>query len=412
LSAAVLLLGFFIVNERTWLKKLKQEVTEKTKDLEGYAQRLERSQKRYRAVVESADDLIFILGKNLHVWSMNKTWTRLSGQETPEVLGASILNIMTFYKPDEVSKAIDGALALRQPVSQEHHVTIGDREYWLDTKYTPFLAYEGSDEGTSVVLVIARDITEHKQIENQLINTEKLASLGSLSAGIAHEINNPIAIILGFAEVLKDRFKSDSKEQQIIQAIERQGEKCKKIVENLLVFARIPGEGTGAMETSVVDDLARVLDVVQNSLVTQKIDLKLDIGENLPKVKADGLQLEQVFLNIINNAAAAMENGGVLTIYVFRSDLFVAVAFKDTGHGIPRKNLGNIFEPFFTTKEVGKGTGLGLSVSYGIVKKFGGEIEVESRTRGESVRPGTTFTVYLSILNGGEKTVGNDSVKT
>jgi signal transduction histidine kinase len=116
-------------------------------------------------------------------------------------------------------------------------------------------------------------------------------------------------------------------------------------------------------------------------------------------VKADGRQVEQVFMNVISNAVAAMENGGVLTIAAYRSDGSVKITFKDTGVGIPRQNMDKIFEPFFTTKDVGKGTGLGLSVSYGIIKKFGGEIEVESRTREESSQPGTMFTISLPVLD-------------
>lgn len=396
-TAALLLLVFLIVNERTWLKKLELEVEEKTKDLEEYARKLERSQKRYRSLVESADDMIYTLDKNLQVWSMNRTWVRLTGQEIERVIGRGILDVIEYKAPKQVAQAVHDALSLRRPISQEEEVRIGERDYWLDTKYTPFLAHEASLEGFSTVLVIARDITEHKKFEGQLMNTEKMASLGSLAAGIAHEINNPIAIILGFSEVLKDRFAPGSKEKEIVETIERQGDNCRKIVENLLAFARIPQEVCTEMD--VADDLQRVINVVKNSLVTQKIDLKINLAEDLPKVKADGRQVEQVFMNIISNAVAAMENGGVLTIRAYRSDGSVKVAFKDTGVGIPRQNMDKIFEPFFTTKEVGKGTGLGLSVSYGIIKKFGGEIEVESQTREESSQPGTTFTIVLPVLS-------------
>jgi two-component system NtrC family sensor kinase len=135
-----------------------------------------------------------------------------------------------------------------------------------------------------------------------------------------------------------------------------------------------------------------------NTLVTKKVDLKTDIEEDLPRVKGDGQQLEQVFLNIINNAVAAMDRGGILTISAHRSNGAVRVAFADTGRGIPKENLDKIFEPFFTTKKVGEGTGLGLSVSYGIVKKFGGDIQVFSKSEADGDgQPGTTFTVILPV---------------
>ncbi|MBN2123125.1 MAG: HAMP domain-containing histidine kinase, partial [Deltaproteobacteria bacterium] len=216
-------------------------------------------------------------------------------------------------------------------------------------------------------------------------------------SGVAHEINNPIAVILGFTELLLERFPEGSKEHEILATIERQGNNCKRIVENLLAFARIPQRT--ALETDVVEDLQRVVNVVMNTLLTEKVDLKTDIEEDLPAVKGDGSQLEQVFLNIINNAIAAMDVGGLLTISAHRMGDMISVSFTDTGHGIPPENMNRIFEPFFTTKKVGEGTGLGLSVSYGIVKKFGGEILVRSQTAQEGESPGTTFAVLLPAVH-------------
>jgi signal transduction histidine kinase len=282
-------------------------------------------------------------------------------------------------------------------IGHEERVKIGDKEYWLDTKYRPVLT--GGNK-TNQVLVISRDITEHKTMEDQLFHTEKLASLGSLSAGVAHEMNNPIAIILGFTEMLMEKFPEVSKEYEILKTIDRQASNCQRIIENLLTFARIPEKTT--TETDVVDDLQNVVKVVMNTLVTKTIDLRTDIEEDLPKVRGDGQQIEQVFMNIINNAAAAMEGGGILTISAHRANDKVRVSFKDTGRGILPENLDKIFEPFFTTKKVGEGTGLGLSVSYGIVKKFGGDIWVKSQTDKDSSEPGTTFTVVLSVADGGK----------
>jgi two-component system NtrC family sensor kinase len=133
------------------------------------------------------------------------------------------------------------------------------------------------------------------------------------------------------------------------------------------------------------------------------VDLRTDIQKDLPKVKADSQYLEQVFLNIINNAVAAMEGGGILTISAYRSDDTVDIGFTDTGHGISRENMDKIFEPFFTTKRVGEGTGLGLSVSYALIKKVGGDIRVKSRTTAEGEEPGTTFTISLNVADGDRK---------
>jgi signal transduction histidine kinase len=198
--------------------------------------------------------------------------------------------------------------------------------------------------------------------------------------------------------MLLERFPADSREHEILKAIERQGNNCKRIVENLLAFARIPQKTS--MQADVVEDLQRVVNVVMNTLLTRKVDLKTDIEEDLPPVRGDGPQLEQVFLNIINNAVAAMEKGGILTISAYRNKGMVCIEFADTGSGIAPEIRDKIFEPFFTTKKVGEGTGLGLSVSYAIVKRFGGDIQVRSRAQTGGEPSGATFTVSLPEAEG------------
>jgi len=393
-TAAILTIFIFLIaNERAWLKTLEYEVKEKTKDLEGYAARLRRSQEKYRSLVESADDMIYTMDKDCKILSVNQYCLRLVGAQADEVVGKNVMDVIEYKTPENACSIVEKVLASSETMSHEERVKIGNREYWLDTKYKAVM----SDVGAAV-LVISRDITEHKMMEDQLFHTEKLASLGSLSAGVAHEINNPIAIILGFTEILLGRFAEDSKEYEILKTIERQGNNCKSIVENLLAFSRIPKKCT--LETDVVNNIQKVVNVVVNTLLTKKVDLKTDIEEDLPKVRGDGQQLEQVFLNIINNAVAAMDAGGILTISAHRSNDMVTMDFKDTGYGISPENMDRIFEPFFTTKKVGEGTGLGLSVSYGIVKKFGGEIQVKSQTSEEGKEPGTTFTVLLPVADG------------
>ncbi len=395
-AAVIAILVFLIANERAWLKTLEREVKEKTQDLESYAKRLRRSEERYRSLVESADDMIYTIDKDCNILSINRYWTRLTGQQAEEVIGKNIMDVVEYKAPDNICSIVGKAFETSETFAHEERVRMGNREYWLDTKYKPVMTTGGR---TSAVLVISRDITEQKMMEEQLFHTEKLASLGSLSAGVAHEMNNPIAVILGFTELLLERFPEDSKEHEILKTIERQGNNCKRIVENLLAFARIPQRVT--IKTNVVEDLQKVVSVVTNTLLTNKIDLKTDIEENLPKVTGDGQQLEQVFLNIINNAVAAMGGGGILTISAHRSHDMVEVGFSDTGHGISPENMDKIFEPFFTTKRVGEGTGLGLSVSYALVKKVGGDIRVKSQTRKEGEEPGTTATVLLNIANEG-----------
>jgi len=290
-AAILVVFLFFIVNERAWLKTLQYEVKEKTKDLESYARRLKDSEERYRSLVESADDMIYTMNRDCNVLSINQYSMGLIQRRCEDVIGRNITDIIKHENDDVVSSIVSKVFDTTESVPREERVKIGDREYWLDTKYKAVMS-----EGETTVLVISRDITEHKNMEARLFHTDKLASLGSLSAGVAHEINNPIAIILGFTEILLDRCAEDSKEYEILKTIERQGNNCKRIVENLLAFSRIPKKT--ATRTNVVENLKKVLDMVMNTLVTKKIDLETDIKEDLPKVRGDGPQLEQVFLNI------------------------------------------------------------------------------------------------------------------
>ena len=400
-AAVIIIFLFLMASERAWLKTLERVVREKTKDLQDYAERLRRSEERYRSLIESAEDMIYTVGKNCHILSVNQYFTRLTGQQEEQIVGKNITDIIEYKAPENARSILKKVFEKSETIDQEEQVRIGDREYWLDTKYKPVMTSEGQ---TGTVLVISRDITEHKRMEGQLFHTEKLASLGSLSAGVAHEINNPIAIILGFTELLLERFDEESKEYGILKTIERQGNSCQRIIENLLAFARIPEKTT--TETDVFDDIQKVVNVVMNTLLTKKVDLKTSIEEDLPKVRGDAQQLEQVFLNIINNAVAAMDDGGLLTISAHHSNDTVNIGFTDTGPGIPPENMDKIFEPFFTTKKVGKGTGLGLSVSYGILTKFGGDIRVKSQTRAEGKEPGTTFTVVLPVADTGNRESG------
>jgi signal transduction histidine kinase len=212
----------------------------------------------------------------------------------------------------------------------------------------------------------------------------------------AHEINNPLGVILGFTEILLDRIPPDSKEQEILKTIERQGLNAKRIVEKLMTYARQPAKQEES--TDLNKDIEMVTSLLQNNLLTNKIELELRLARELPRVHADSGELQQVFINLVNNAVAAMPNGGRLSVHtrVNPYSQMVEAIFADTGTGIPKEIADRIFDPFFTTKKVGEGTGLGLSVSYAIVSKSGGTISFETRLP-EAVggNPGTIFFVSL-----------------
>ncbi len=397
-TLAVLVMLFFLRSyEMQWVAALEWEVKIKTKDLHDYANRLGNSEARYRSLVESADDLICGLDRHGRVRTFNEQWTRFSGRPVGEAVGKRIVETIGFKDPGRIVDAIEDVRKASRPVSVEAEATVDGRLRRLDIKFTRVVCshpMDGEPESPTI-LMLARDKTEQKQVETQLFNAQKLAALGELSAGVSHEINNPIAIILGFTEMLLDREKKDGEQREMLKAIERQAENCRRIVENLLTFARVPQRETAAIDVGA--ELKKVLEVVANTLLTRKVVLETDIEENLQKVNGNASELEQVFLNIINNASAAMERGGVLTICARSAGRHVQIDFTDTGAGIPPENMEKIFEPFFTTKKVGEGTGLGLSVSYGLVQKFGGDIRVKSRVASDSQPGQTCFSVSLPI---------------
>ncbi len=238
-----------------------------------------------------------------------------------------------------------------------------------------------------------------KQREREVNLSSRLASLGTLAAGVAHEINNPIAIILGFTDILLDDTPPETRAFEQLKIIERQGLACKKIVENLGRFARIP-EQRGEF-TDINEEVLRAAAMVQNTLLTEKIVCHVDLQEGLPKAQGDPQGFQQVLLNLITNARGAMKDGGTLTVRSRREEDAVTVSVSDTGHGIRKEDLGRIFDPFFTTKAPGEGTGLGLSISHGIIEAAGGAITVQSHheEEAEGEPHGTTFTLKLPVAS-------------
>jgi signal transduction histidine kinase len=284
--------------------------------------------------------------------------------------------------------------------SKRHPVSIGDQEFWFSTSIVGIKDEHGNPFAYEI---ISRNITGRKAIEDRMINMEKLASIGTLAAGVAHEINNPMTVILGFTEHLLGKTDQLPEIHETLQIIEDEGLRCKKIVENLLTFARAPEiSETNAEVTGLLE---KTLTVVKNTLLTKKIRLETSLAPTLPRVKGDPQELQQVFINLINNAADAMRGGGVLKVATALNPdgKRVSIEFTDTGSGIPREAQAKIFDPFFTTKKTGEGTGLGLSTSYGIIAKFGGNIIFTSYPADEyPEKHGTTFTVYLPVITAPE----------
>jgi PAS domain S-box-containing protein len=249
------------------------------------------------------------------------------------------------------------------------------------------------------------DITLRKQTEEELLRSEKLASLGQLAASVAHEVNNPLAGILVYVKLFLKKFKeknlqSEKSETQLLK-MEKELERTSRIIRNLLDFARQSEPTMRSIDTNKVIEAALLL--AGNQINLENIKLEKKLNPNLPPVLADFDKIQQVLINIILNAIQAMPEGGTLTITSSLAGVVeldkaqknaVRIDIEDTGIGIPKENLSKLFTPFFTTKERGKGVGLGLSVVHGIIGKHKGRIEVESEPD-----IGTKFTIYLGVVD-------------
>ena len=380
---------------RRKLRHLEEEVQRQSVALELSQQELAKSEKLYKSLVESAEDAILNVDARGEIISINRYGARILGYTRRGIVGKTISEVFPGPSGREITRLVSEVFESRAGHRANFEIAVGGKEYFFHINLTPIR--EG--DNVASVLILGHDITSQKQMEDQMFHTEKLASLGQLAAGVAHEINNPLAIILGFSEVLSERMPENSEELKIIKTIERQGLNCKKIVENLMTFARAPEKTQH--DTDINRSIEILLEVVKGTILNKKVKIQLSLGEELPRVGGDADQLQQVFLNLINNAVLAMPQGGRLMIStrLNPSHNRVQVRFADTGTGIKKEHLAKIFDPFFTTRKVGEGTGLGLSVSYAIIHKFGGTISCESKTKEEAgdQESGTAFTISLPL---------------
>ncbi|MBL7197394.1 MAG: HAMP domain-containing protein [Candidatus Omnitrophica bacterium] len=229
---------------------------------------------------------------------------------------------------------------------------------------------------------------EQRVLQQQVANAEKLASLGRLAAGVAHEINNPLTGVLTSGHLLLKKTPEDVPEREDLEIIVKETTRCRRIIKGLLDFAR---QTKPEMKLSDINEIiGESLSLIKNQASFHNIKIIKELSRSLPLVSVDPNQIKQVFINVIINAQEAMPDGGFLTISSAYKDRFIEVKFIDTGCGIPEENIGKLFDPFFTTKEESKGTGLGLAVSYGIIEGHQGSIEVESKSG-----QGTTVIVKL-----------------
>jgi PAS domain S-box-containing protein len=362
---------------------------------------LKQSEHSYRVLFESTlDGLIVMDIETMKVVFGNQTAAKLYGYES---MGDAIgINPLDFVHSDDKEKVIEVIKkdlfekGLRQ-VNEFRTMTRDGREMWISAIGT------GTEyQGRPAILVSIRDITEQKKVEGakrrleeQLQLSSRLAAIGELSAGVAHEINNPLTAIKGFSELLLARYDLDEAVKSDVKAIFKEVQRAIKVTQDMLSFAR--RHEPEKCFISINEALAKNLDLYACHMKTNNIDMVVEFDPELPKTMADFYQLQQVFMNIVINAEQAMSEAhgrGKLTVKTQRSDGMIQVIFADDGPGISEENMKRIFDPFFTTKEIGKGTGLGLSICYGLVEAHGGRIYARSRAG-----QGASFIVEIPIVS-------------
>jgi len=367
----------------------------------------------FKNLIESSVDGIIAADMRGNIFIFNKGAETLTGHRAEEVLGKK--NIREIY-PEGIAREVmkklrgpdHGGVGKLTPIQLN---VLDKHGKEIPIQISAALIYDGAGREIASVGIftdLRPRITIEKKLEEtylQLVSSEKMASLGKLAAGIAHEINNPLGGILIYASLIMEDLDEGDPRRQDLSRIVQEASRCKDIVKSLLEFAR---QTEPKMEpTDINRAITDVLFFLENQALFHNIHIVKRLDPALPSPHANAGQLKQVFMNIIVNAAEAMNGSGTLTIAtsVFPSRKSISVEFTDTGEGIPEENLTRIFDPFFTTKDIGKGTGLGLATSYGIIESHGGKITVRSK-----VGQGSTFTIELPVHPAKQTFLENRSV--
>lgn len=353
-------------------------------------QSLRRSSELLQSVFDGISDPLILLAPDGMLKMVNEAFLLRHNLSREEALGQMIDKLNTQQQCLFEGRLLELDLTVKTPYTEEIQLDDGSI---FDMFFYPLLSDENS---VNDIVCFAKDVTGEKEAERRIQQTEKLVAIGQLAAGVAHEINNPLGVILCYTDIIKENNEDNLEVIADIEIIDRHAENCRRIVADLLDFSRSKESQVERKEQSVNVSIENVCSMVQQQFLKQQIQLTTNLNKTLPDCLIDERRLKQVFLNLIMNAAQAIGSKGEILISSGMEEGHVLVAIEDNGPGIAKDIQDKIFDPFFSTKEPGQGTGLGLSVSYGIVRDHGGEIKVRS-----TPEKGSIFTVILPVSKNG-----------
>ncbi len=373
-----------------------KELQDKIAELEAINAQLEVKQQHIQSILEGITDVMAIISLDLRITSVNRFYFEIFEDKNP--IGKFCYKV--FRQREDICPdcPIFTAIQVNQVQRQVAMIPIAGKIHHFEITASPLRNSAGYPYS---ILLLKRDVTLEKEYQAKFYQAEKMSTIGMLAAGIAHEINNPLTAISGFAQGLKRRLTSMKKDldktlskefEEYLTIILKECKRCKEIVQNLLDLGRPKQQKFSPLDLNQI-----IIDTIQ--LIRSQARKKrqnfiiLKLSKLSPLIYGDLSQLKQVFLNLLLNSIDAIENKGTITITTsIKENRWVEVSIIDTGKGIDPDHMDKLFEPFFTTKPPGKGTGIGLSTCYNIVKNHGGEISVVSE-----LGKGSTFTVRLPI---------------
>ena len=396
LVAIILLFDIYVIFQQVQLSRFRKQLAER--------------EELFRLISENAADMIAVVDTSGHRLYNSPSYQKLLGYSQQELGKTSAFDQIHEDDRRAVLDAASDARRTGMGRTVEYRIRHKDGR-WLTLESTASVV-RNRDGQVEKLVIVNRDITERKQLEEQLHRSQKLEAIGRLSGGVAHDFNNLLGLIIGYSEALQERVPPDDPYREAVDEIQNAGKRAAALTQQLLAFSRkqVLEPRILSLNTIIVD-----IEKMLRRLVGEDITIELLLAPDTGRVKADRSQIEQVILNLVVNARDAMPDGGKLTIetgnwtldrstvlrhpYVIPGP-YAMLKVTDTGCGMDAELQSHIFEPFFTTKEKGKGTGLGLATAYGVIKQSGGYIWVDSE-----VGKGTAFRIYLPEVNAVAETV-------